>query len=160
MRLFLLFFLIFFLVASVPISKATTKSSLVSAQEEKRPRIPLQIGAHHLNVEVAADETSRAQGLMFRTMLKPDQGMLFVFPKPQRVTFWMKDTLLLLTIAYIKNDGRIFEIHDLKSMSINSIPSSSETIVYALEVTRGWFAEHGVLAGDRIEGLPSLSIAQ
>ena len=158
MRFFsLIFFLIIF-----PISAHATMTAAViaAAQEQLRPRIPLQIGTHYLDVELATDETSRERGFMCRTMLKPDQGMLFVFPKPQRVNFWMKNTSLLLSIAYIKADGRIIELHDLKPMSTTPIPSSSETIVYALEVTRGWFDQHGVLAGDVVEGLPAISVAQ
>jgi hypothetical protein len=97
---------------------------------------------------------------MSQTNLSDKEGMIFVFPHPRPVTFWMKDTPIPLSVAYISTSGRILEIHDMKPFDETAIPSTSSAVVYALEVSQGWFPKHGVLAGDTIEGLPSPSIAK
>jgi uncharacterized membrane protein (UPF0127 family) len=86
--------------------------------------------------------------------------MVFVFPQPRPVTFWMKDTPIPLSIAYISSSGRILELHDMKPFDETSVPSTSQAVVYALEVAKGWFDRHGVLPGDTISGLPVETIAK
>jgi uncharacterized protein len=78
-------------------------------------------------------------------------------PKPDRAAFWMKNTTLALSVAYINSSGVIVEIHDLQPLDETPVPSAFANIAYALEMKQGWFEENGVLAGDRIEGLPSLT---
>lgn len=152
-------FSLFFLIAVTAFAKPLSRELNTIPPPEELQRVTLQLGNSSLNLEVADDEVSRARGLMFRKLLKPNEGMLFVFPRAQQVSFWMKNTPLVLSIAYIAPGGRIIEIHDLDAMSERSIMSSSHNIAYALEVTRGWFGEHGVLPGDVISGLPSLTTA-
>jgi len=120
----------------------------------------LSIGKYQLDVALATDEAAREQGLMKRKTLGANEGMLFIFPSPQRVAFWMKDTSLPLSIAYLTSGGRIVEMHDLEPFNEHSILSSSSAIVYALEAPRGWFTDHQVLPGDLITGLPSFSSAK
>jgi uncharacterized membrane protein (UPF0127 family) len=122
--------------------------------------ISLFIGSHRIEVQLALDEASREQGLMKQKKLGANEGMLFIFPFPQRVSFWMKETSLSLSVAYISSSGRIVEIHDLEPFNERSIASSSPVIVYALEVPRGWFTEHQILPGDIVTGLPSFSSAK
>jgi hypothetical protein len=86
--------------------------------------------------------------------------MVFVFPHPRSVIFWMKDTPTPLSIAYVSASGRILETHDMKPFDETEIPSASPAVVYALEVSQGWFVRHSVLPGDRIGGLPSPTIAK
>lgn len=124
------------------------------------PKASLSLGTNILSAQIAADEASRERGLMSRTNLAENEAMLFVFPKPQPVAFWMKDTLVPLSVAYIGPSGRVFEIHDLKPLDETPVPSVSEAVVYALEVPQGWFAKHGVLAGGSVGGLPSPSSAK
>ena len=124
------------------------------------PKASLTLGTNVLSAQVAADDPSRERGLMSRTNLGPDEAMLFVFPQPRPVSFWMKDTPVPLSVAYLGPSGRIFEIHDLKPLDETPVPSASSAVSYALEVPRGWFAEHGVLAGSLVEGLPSTSSAK
>ncbi|OHE79081.1 MAG: hypothetical protein A3F67_01650 [Verrucomicrobia bacterium RIFCSPHIGHO2_12_FULL_41_10] len=124
------------------------------------PRTSLGIGKEHLDVQLATDTPSRERGLMKRNKLGNNEGMLFVFPHSQQVSFWMKDTQLPLSIAYISGSGRILEIHDLEPLNEHGVLSCSSTVVYALEVAKNWFAEHGILAGDSVNGLPSSSSAQ
>ena len=124
------------------------------------PRVTLSLGTNALSAQIAADDASRELGLMSHTNLGNEEGMIFVFPHPRPVTFWMKDTPMPLSVAYISSSGRILEIHDMKPLDETPIPSTSDAVVYALEVSKGWFFSHGVLAGDAIGGLPPPSIAK
>jgi uncharacterized membrane protein (UPF0127 family) len=124
------------------------------------PKATLTLGKNSLSAEIAADDASRELGLMSRTNLGGDEAMVFVFPSPRQVAFWMKDTPSPLSIAYVGPSGRIFEIHDLKPFDETPIPSASSAIVYAIEVPKGWFASHGVMAGSQVGGLPSPGTAK
>lgn len=130
------------------------------ADSKKLPQTSLSLGKHQLHVELALNEASREQGLMNKKSLGDNEGMLFVFPHPQPVSFWMKNTSLPLSIAYISSNGHILEIHDLEPFNERSVFSSSSAIVYVLEVPRGWFEEHHVFAGDEVRGLPFPTIAK
>jgi len=104
---------------------------------------PVEIAA-----EVAITDAERSQGLMNRKKLPDGEGMLFVFEHDQQVSFWMKDTLIPLSIAFIASDGRITEIRDLQPKDLSSVNSNSTAIRYALEVAQGWFGRVGVRPGD------------
>jgi hypothetical protein len=119
------------------------------------PKVTLGIGTLTVEAQVAADESSRERGLMSRTNLGSDEAMLFVFPAPRPVAFWMKNTPVPLSVAYIGPSGRIFEIHDLQPLDETPVPSASDAVTYALEVPQGWFARNGVPPGEHIRGLPS-----
>lgn len=112
--------------------------------------IPLTIGEHTLYVELAATMAERQQGLMFREEMPPNGGMLFVFPAEQPRSFWMKDTPLPLSIAFLDAERRIINIADMQPFDENITPSAGPAH-YALEVHQGWFAEHGIEAGDVCE---------
>jgi len=114
------------------------------------PKEEIYISGHKLEVEIADEQEERLRGLMFRRRLPRNQGMLFVFEEESKVSFWMKDTVLPLSIAFIASDGTIREIRDMIPLSLNSI-QSSRNVRYALEVNQGWFAEHGVVAGDVVQ---------
>lgn len=118
------------------------------------PTITLTIRDLRLEAEVADDPDEKRIGLMGRKDLAEGRGMLFVFPRPQPMGFWMKDTFIPLSIAYINADGIIREIHDMEPLDENSTPSVFQDLLYALEVPQGWFAKKGILAGDRVIGLP------
>jgi uncharacterized membrane protein (UPF0127 family) len=124
------------------------------------PKATLTLGTNSLDTQIAADDSSRERGLMSRTNLAENEAMLFVFPRPQPVAFWMKDTPVPLSIAYVGPSGRIFEIHDLKPFDETPVPSASEAVVYAIEVPQGWFARRGVMAGSVVGGLPAASCAK
>lgn len=116
-------------------------------------RIPLQIGSHRITVEVAADDASRAKGLMFREKLAPNHGMLFVFPEAAQLCFWMKNTPLPLTVAFIDTEGVIINLAHMQPLSLDPHCSIAPT-QYALEMEQGWFSRHNVRPGSRIQGLP------
>lgn len=103
-----------------------------------------------VRVEIADSEAERAKGLMNRTALGEERGMLFVFPSEQPLSFWMKNTLIPLSIAYIDSEGRIIDIQDMKPLD-DEPPNydSSGPAQYALEVNKGFFNERGVEVGDR-----------
>ncbi len=121
-----------------------------NSEEDGQDLVAIEVDGHTFRVEVADTPDEREQGLMGRTELAGDEGMLFVFPSDQRVSFWMKDTVLELSIAYILSDGRIDEIHPLEPESLEPV-QSRRAIRYALEVKRGAFEERGIEPGDRVE---------
>ena len=115
--------------------------------------ILLTVGEEDLIVEVAATILERERGLMYRESLGEDRGMIFVFPVDRELSFWMKNTRIPLSIAYIRSDGEILDIQKMEPMALRS-HISGEPARYALEVNQGWFDRHGVAVGDRVEGLP------
>jgi len=123
--------------------------SQAQAQERVLPRTTLQAGMHLIRAEVAGDVDSRARGLMFRERLGPNEGMLFVFEQPSTQCFWMRNTLVPLTIAFLADDGRIVNTADMEPKSEAS-HCSAEGVRFALEMERGWFAKRGLNRGDRI----------
>ena len=117
------------------------------------PTVPLSINGHKITAEVAATLETRTTGLMHRFSLKPDHGMVFVFERPSAMGFWMKNTFIPLSIAYIGPDGRILNVDDMAPQDETSHPSKGPAL-YALEMKKGWFAERGIKAGDAVVGLP------
>jgi uncharacterized membrane protein (UPF0127 family) len=102
-----------------------------------------------LNVELALSEEEQSQGLMYRESLSDGRGMLFVFDRDKLASFWMKNTVIPLSIAYINSDGSILEIHDMRPEDLSLI-RSSRSVRYALEVPQGWFDRAGIGPGDRV----------
>jgi len=135
---------------------ASALFALTPAQPEL-PKIALTIGEVSMTAEVADDPDEKTVGLMGRKELEEGKGMLFVFSRPQPLGFWMKDTLIPLSIAYINGEGIIREIHDMQPLDESGVSSVFQDLVYALEVPQGWFAKNGVLAGDKVTGLPKAS---
>ena len=105
-----------------------------------------------VNVEVADDETERRVGLMGRTSLAADAGMAFLFPEPSSWSFWMKDTLIPLSIAFWDEEGSIVAILDMQPCRDDECPTYDPGVdfVGALEVNQGFFEEHGIAIGDRV----------
>ena len=120
------------------------------------PTQAISVDGHTVTVEIADTPELRSRGLMERAGLQPDHGMLFVYPSARPLSFWMKNTPLPLSIAYIDSQGRIVRLADMAPFDETSIPSRYPA-QYALEMEQGWFAKHGVAAGDRVEGLPGPS---
>ena len=117
------------------------------------PTTELAIGAQSVQAEIAATEASREQGLMYRQSLLPDHGMLFVFDHAGQQCFWMKNTLLPLSVAFIATNGKILNIADMQPQTEDA-HCPSGPILYALELQQGWFAEHRIQAGQAVSGLP------
>jgi uncharacterized membrane protein (UPF0127 family) len=104
--------------------------------------------------EIARTDDQRERGLMWRQSLADGEGMLFVFEWDRILSFWMKNTLIPLSIAYIAYDGRILEIHDMEPRNLRPV-RSGRSARYALEVPQGWFARVGIKAGDVLGPLPA-----
>jgi uncharacterized membrane protein (UPF0127 family) len=108
---------------------------------------------HTFNVEVATTPQQRARGLMERTRLDDDAGMLFVFEQRARHCFWMKDTPLPLSIAFLADDGSIINIADMQPQTMD-LNCAQVAVRYALEVTQGNFRNKGIRPGMRVSGGP------
>jgi len=115
------------------------------------PTATLSINGRHLIVELAATPQSRRCGLSKRTALDANQGMLFIYPRSDLRTFWMKDTWIPLSIAFVDDSGNIINIEIMSPDQTAQKYHSSKPALYALEVNQGWFRLHGIKAGDRVE---------
>jgi len=115
--------------------------------------IPLSAGIHLIKAEVAQRDAERAQGLMYRTSLGENQGMLFLFENDTVQCMWMKNTLIGLSVAFMGPDGRVINVEDMDPQT-ETTHCAKQPARYALEMNRGWFAKHGVKNGALISGLP------
>jgi uncharacterized membrane protein (UPF0127 family) len=132
------FLFILFLLWVVPIARSQTIL-----------KIPLYIGQKEIWVGVAKTPEERSNGLMGKKYLGKDDGMLFIFETEDYHGFWMKNTFIPLSIAFIEKNGRIVWITDMKPLTLDShVPP--EPILYALEMNKGWFSSRGIRVGDKI----------
>lgn len=118
------------------------------------PRTQLTAGMHLIDAQVAKTPEQRQIGLMHREQMPSREGMLFIFEEPATQCFWMKNTLLPLSAAFVADDGRIVNLVDMKPKTTDS-HCSTEPVRYVLEMNQGWFAKRGVAAGSRLGGLPA-----
>lgn len=119
-------------------------------------RVLIEIRGHQFRVEVADEPGERQRGLMYRDELGQNEGMLFVYERAQPMSFWMRNTRIPLSIAYIDENRLITQIEDMEPLSEESVPSR-QSVQYALEVRQGRFVELGIRPGDLVvmpEGLP------
>jgi len=112
--------------------------------------LPINVAGIELEVELATTFEEHILGLMYRDKLEENDGMLFVFPREKVLSFWMKDTRISLSIAFIKADGRIIQIESMKPYSLDT-HVSKEKARYALEMNEGWFRVHKVREGDTVK---------
>jgi uncharacterized membrane protein (UPF0127 family) len=117
------------------------------------PTTKLTIGSTTLTAEIAATNEHRSTGLMHRFSLAPDSGMLFVFDAPRPQSFWMRNTFVALSIAFIDAQGTILNIEDMTPKDERPTWSAGPAL-YALEMRKGWFAQRGIAPGARVQGLP------
>jgi uncharacterized membrane protein (UPF0127 family) len=114
--------------------------------QPKLAQIEIQAGMHVIRAEVAADTSTRMRGLMMRERLGPNEGMLFVFQEKAGHCFWMKNTLIALSIAFVEDDGSIVNIADMKPL-VEDSHCPARPVRYALEMEQGWFAKRGIKTG-------------
>ena len=129
---------------------------VVRAQTEAQPRldtVTLQAGMHLIRAEVARTPQQTSTGMMFRREMGANEGMLFVFNDLEPRCFWMKNTLLPLSIAFIDDDGRITDLADMQPLSEQN-HCSSRAVRFALEMNQGWFAKRGIKPGFKLKGPP------
>jgi uncharacterized membrane protein (UPF0127 family) len=114
------------------------------------PASEILFGNQPLRLEVALTPAHAQRGLMFRKALPENEGMLFPFDSPRQAVFWMRNTTLPLSIAFLDADGRVLEIRKLEPLDETRVVSQSDRVSYALEVNRGWFDRHQIQAGSLI----------
>jgi len=132
----------------VIVSAVTLLMVLPSCIQADDGLIPIQLpGGVIIQAEVANTMKKRAEGLMYRESLAKDRGMLFTFDQAQPWTFWMKNTKIPLSAAYINPEGVILEIHALEPENTNSVIAATDQIQYVLETPQGWFERHHVSTG-------------
>ncbi len=117
------------------------------------PRIKLQLGMYHIDTQLAQTPEQRSIGLMYRAEMPTHEGMLFVFEQASTQCFWMKNTLLPLTAAFVADDGTIVNLADMKPQTTDS-HCSTKPVRFVLEMHQGWFAKKGFKAGTRLSGAP------
>ncbi len=117
----------------------------------KLPRMQLKAGMRLIDAQVAVQPEHRQVGLMHRKNMPPHEGMLFVFEQPAVQCFWMKNTLIPLTAAFVADDGHIVNLVDMQPLSEES-RCSDKPVRYVLEMNQGWFAKQGIPAGFRLGG--------
>lgn len=121
------------------------------APQLQLPRVTITAGMHLIQAQVATTPEQQATGLMHRKDMPSSEGMLFIFERPTRQCFWMKNTLLPLTAAFVADDGTIVNLADMKPQTTDS-HCSTQPVRYVLEMNQGWFAKRGLKAGSRLGG--------
>lgn len=117
------------------------------------PRAKLQAGMHQMDVQLALTPEQRQIGLMYRAEMPQHEGMLFVFEQAAQQCFWMKNTLLPLTAAFVADDGTIVNLADMMPQTTDS-HCSAKPVRFVLEMNQGWFAKRGIRAGAKLSGPP------
>lgn len=117
------------------------------------PRIQITAGIYQIDAQVAQAPEQRTTGLMFRKDMPQQEGMLFVFEQPSGLCFWMKNTLLPLTAAFVADDGTIVNLADMKPQTTDT-HCATKPVRYVLEMNQGWFAKRGIKAGSKLAGVP------
>ncbi len=135
---------------------ACTFAACAAAQEAPQLNLPvvqLQAGMHNIRAQLATGVNERSTGLMHRREMPQHEGMLFVYEVPTVQCFWMKNTLLPLSIAFLADDGTVVNIRDMQPQALDT-HCSDKPVRYALEMNQGWFAKRGVKPGYKLTGAP------
>jgi uncharacterized membrane protein (UPF0127 family) len=143
-------------IKSLAVTAALLSFALTSPAQtgpQKLPATRLTAGFHLINAEVASTPEQRATGLMNRPTMPANDGMLFVFERAGQQCFWMKNTLLPLSIAFLDDDGTIVNIEDMKPQTLDS-HCSAKPVRFALEMNQGWFGKRAIKPGAKITGAP------
>ncbi len=132
---------------------ASTSAAIAQdAPQTNLDRVQLAAGMHRLDVQVAATPDQRQTGLMFRREMPQHEGMIFVFEQPAQQCFWMKNTLLPLSAAFVADDGTIVNIEDMAPQTLDS-HCSAKPVRYVLEMNKGWFVKKGIKPGSKLQGV-------
>jgi uncharacterized membrane protein (UPF0127 family) len=117
------------------------------------PRVQLAAGMNRIDAQVAQTFEQRMVGLMYRKEMPQHEGMLFVFDQPTVQCFWMRNTLLPLTAAFVADDGTIVNLENMKPLTEDS-HCSKKPVRFVLEMNQGWFAKKGIKPGTKLTGTP------
>lgn len=138
-------------LSSAVLARSETPPAVQGQAQMNLPRIEMRIGMHRIEAQVAHTQATRETGLMFRQQMPAHEGMLFAFSQPGVQCFWMRNTLLPLTAAFVADDGTIINLADMTPLSEDS-HCSAKPVRFVLEMNRGWFAQRGIKAGAKISG--------
>jgi len=141
------------IICSITAAWLLTASLSVGHAQQVFPATTLNIGVHLIKAEVAVSDEQRAQGLMFREKMAPNEGMVFRFPETRHICMWMKNTLLPLSVAFIDEKGRIINIEDMQPQTLNA-HCAKKPARFALEMNQGWFRQKNIRSGLQVTGLP------
>lgn len=119
----------------------------LNVAQPKLPTLKLYVGPKEIRAEIASKDVEIRTGMMHRTEMGENDGMLFVFPRSFRAAFYMRNTKVPLTGAYIDPDGVVLELHDMKPLDESSIEASTDRVQYVLEMNQGWFQKNGIGVG-------------
>ena len=128
-------------------------AALAQDPQTNLPRVKLRAGMHQIDAQVAATPDQRMTGLMHRKEMPQHEGMLFVFEQASQQCFWMKNTLLPLSVAFVADDGTIVNIVEMQPLS-DASHCSKKPVRYVLEMNKGWFDKRGLKAGSKLRGGP------
>lgn len=136
--------------ADTPRAAASQESARAGrGADQAAPETTIDVAGVTVTVEVADEPDERRRGLMHRDSLPEDHGMLFVYSREQTLSFWMRDTRMPLDIAFLDSRGYIVDLQQMEPQS-DRMHESRRPAMYALEMRRGWFADHGIEEGDRV----------
>ena len=139
------------LVLAFALLPAAITAVRAQGQPQDLAAVTLHVGMHNIRAQLAATPQQRQIGLMYRQDMPSHEGMLFVFEEAGQQCFWMRNTLMPLSIAFLADDGTVVNIADMKPQTDDS-HCSARPVRYALEMNQGWFARRGVKPGTRISG--------
>ena len=141
------------LIAGTTLLPVQATPSMADQPQLHLPRVRLQTGMHLIDAQVAQTPQSQQIGLMHRRSMPSNEGMLFVFGQAQIQCFWMKNTLIPLSAAFMREDGTIVNIADMQPLS-EVTHCSKEPVRFVLEMNQGWFAQRRIQPGQRLSGKP------
>jgi uncharacterized membrane protein (UPF0127 family) len=144
----------FVLILGLAAALAATAPRAQTGPQPPLPTTRLTAGMHIITAELATTPQSRTIGMMFREKTAPNHGMLFVFEYKAPQCFWMRNTPLPLSIAFIEDDGTIVQITDMAPKN-DALHCSKSPVRFALEMEQGWFARKGLAVGAKLGGLPA-----
>lgn len=140
-------------LAAMALALAALGATGQGGQPQNLPTTNLTVGMHNIRAQVAKAPEQRQIGLMFRKEMPTHEGMLFIFDEPSVQCFWMRNTLIPLSIAFLADDGTVVSMADMQPQN-DASHCSARPVRFALEMNQGWFAKRGVKAGSRIGGAP------
>lgn len=131
----------------------STTSAFAQDPQMDLQRTRISAGMYQIDAQVALTPKQQQTGLMYRKEMPQAEGMLFVFEQPSTQCFWMKNTLLPLSAAFVADDGRIVNLVDMQPLTLDS-HCSDEPVRYVLEMNQGWFAKKNIKKGTKLTGAP------
>jgi len=140
-------------LASFVLATAALPTAPQEQPQTQLPRVTLSAGMHQIDAQLAQNFEQRMTGLLFRKEMPQHEGMLFVFEQPTVQCFWMKDTYLPLTAAFLADDGTVVNLADMKPLALDS-HCSAKPVRFVLEMNQGWFAKKGIKPGMKLSGPP------